>query len=94
MVRCYSNRNIEYEYVHYVFHRIEKNKDESSYKEKMNVLLIGLDSVSSSSFQRALPKTFKYLQSFDNFYHFKKYHSTGPSTPDTMVPFLSGKLKK
>ena len=90
MVRCYMDKTVEYEYVHYVIHRIEHNSEDSKYKERMNLFLIGLDSVSSSSFQRALPKTLKYLQSFDNFYHFKKFHATGPGTTYNMVPLMSG----
>ncbi len=90
MIKCFENSNVKYEYVHLVIHRKEKIKDESTYKNRMNVLLIVFDSVSASSFKRFLPKTLKFLQSFDNFYHFKKYHSSGPGTTYNMVPLLSG----
>ena len=91
MVRCFNQTAMAYEYIHYIFHTLQKNKDQSVYKKRMNVLMIALDSVSSSSFQRSLPKTHKYLQSFTNFYHFKKFHSAGPSTFHNMNPFLGGK---
>ncbi len=90
MVKCFENTNVKYEYVHYVIHRKEKIKDESIYKNRMNVLLISFDSVSASSFKRALPKTFKFLSSFDNFYQFKKYHASGPGTNWNMIPLLGG----
>jgi hypothetical protein len=48
------------------------------------------DSMSSSSFQRALPKTFKYLQSLTNFHHFAKFHTVGENTLPNLVPMLSG----
>ena len=91
VVRCYTKNTTIYEYVHYIVHRINKNKAESKYKERMNVLVIGLDSVSSSSFQRSLPKTLNFLRSFNNFYHFKKYHSTGVGSVHNLAPFLSGR---
>lgn len=71
---------------------MQKNKDQAKYKEKMNVLFIGLDSVSASSFLRALPKTLNFLKGFENFYHFKKFHASGPGTTYNMVPALSGNL--
>ena len=92
MVRCYKNDKMEYdyEYLHYIIHGVQKNKNEAEYKDKMNVILIGQDSTSDSTFRRALPKTFEFLKSFDNFYHFRKFHSVGASTTHNMYPLLTG----
>ncbi len=60
-VRCFDNNNtIVYEYVHYIFHPIRKGKDNPS--QKLNVLILIFDSVSASSFERSLPKTFRFLK--------------------------------
>jgi len=92
-VRCFdSNSKLVYEYVHYIFHPVKKKQVDSS--QKLNVLFLIFDSVSASSFKRSLPKTFKFLKSYNNFFHFTKHHTTGQNTLPNLVPMLSGKTSE
>ncbi len=54
MIKCFENSNVKYEYVHLVIHRKEKIKDESTYKNRMNVLLIVFDSETLSEIRNLL----------------------------------------
>jgi hypothetical protein len=90
-VKCYDDKMIlKYGYVHDIIHRIEKTKNILESKTKLNVLILIFDSVSASSFKRALPKTFDYLKTFANFYHFEKLHTVGQNTIPNIGPMLSG----
>ena len=57
--------------------------------QKLNVMIFILDGVSLSSFKRALPKTFNYLSTFDEFFLFEKHHVTGENTIQNLMPLLS-----
>ena len=76
--------------MHDIMHRIEKTKDKSAAKKKLNVMILIFDSVSASSFKRALPRTLNFLNSFDNFYMLEKQHTIGDNTIKNIVPMLSG----
>ena len=86
--RCYSmNKLIIYEYVH-TFLKL-KIKNERNIKNSFNVMILVLDSVSLSSMRRALPKSLKYLSSFENFFLFEKHHVTGENTFQNLIPMLT-----
>jgi hypothetical protein len=87
-VQCSDNKKYIYEYVHSILHRKNKNF-ENLINDKLNVLIIIFDSVSSSSFKRSLPNSLEYLKTFDNFYLFEKHHTTGQNTLPNLVPMLS-----
>ena len=79
-VRCFNKTRIAYEYVHAIVHRIEKIKQKIINEDKLNVLIVIFDAVSLSSARRAMPKTLKFLKSFDNFYLFEKHHTNGETS--------------
>ena len=93
-VACFSSRNktrrVEYEYVHTMIHRTEKLKDKGAASKRPNVLIMLFDSMSSSSFKRALPNTFRFLQNLTSFHHFSQFHTVGENTLPNLVPMLSG----
>lgn len=90
-VACYNKAGqVEYEYVHSVIFRKEKLKEKGASDRRMNVLIMVFDSMSSSSFKRALPKTYEYLLSLKNFHNFDKFHTVGENTLPNLVPMLSG----
>ena len=93
-VACFSSKNktrrVEYEYVHTLIHRTEKLKDKGAASKRPNVLIMLFDSMSSSSFERALPNTFRFLQNLTRFHHFSKFHTVGENTLPNLVPMLSG----
>ncbi len=47
-----------------------------------------MDSVSLASFKRFLPNTEKFLNSFGNFFLFKKHHTIGLNTFENLMPML------
>ena len=79
-VRCFNQTQIAYEYVHAIVHRIEKIKQNINSDDKLNVLIVIFDAVSLSSARRAMPKTLKFLKSFENFYLFEKHHTNGETS--------------
>jgi len=93
-VRCYDKSNkLIYDYVHYIIQPVKNNINvkEASTNQKLNVLFLIFDSVSSSSFKRSLPKTLNLLKGYDNFFHFTKHHTVGQNTLPNLVPMLAGK---
>ena len=56
---------------------------------KMNVLIIGFDSVSVSHFKRIFPKTYNFLTTLEKNIFFENYKKIGENTYPNMVPFLS-----
>ena len=62
-----------------------------SKNKKMNVLIIGIDSVSQNHLQRVFPKTFEYLNNLKNNVFFENYNKIGEGTyPNIAGAFLSG----
>ena len=70
-----------------------KRKEVNS--QKMNVLILGLDSVSTSHFKRIFPKTFSYLnnQTERNFI-FNNLNSVGSNTYPNMLALLAGMVEE
>ena len=81
------NYILAYEYVHAFIQKENKKKIDSG--KKINVLILIIDSVSQSSFKRALPKSFEFLKQFDNFFIFEKHHTIGTNTFQNIVPMLT-----
>jgi hypothetical protein len=67
-------------------------KLETNSLDKMNVLVLGIDSLSFNHFKRALPLTFKYLNDDlkDENIVYDNFNSVGQSTHPNIVAFLSG----
>ena len=57
----------------------------------LNVLVIGLDSVSHGSAQRKLPLVYKYLRDELGAYFFHGHSVTGDGTVEQMAPMLTGR---
>lgn len=66
----------------------------NSTKIKPNVLLIGIDSLSRSHFQRVLPKTYKFLTNLQHNHIFNQINSVGINTFPNMIPLLSGIIEE
>ena len=89
-VRCYIAKKIEYEYVHQIIQRKQVKNEKKRYNERLNVVIILIDSLSNAHAKRALPKTLDFLKSHENFFHFENMHSVGPGSSFNAVPMLSG----
>lgn len=79
---------------------LRKNDFKECFKQpnsspKMNVLIIGLDSVSSSHFKRIFPRTFAYLndQAERNFI-FENLNSVGTNTYPNILALLAGMVEE
>ena len=60
-------------------------------KEKMNVLLIGIDSVSHKHFERIFPSTFKFLkEELENNLIYDNFNSVAENTLPNLIPLLTG----
>ena len=60
-------------------------------KKKMNVLVIGLDSVAMNHFRRIFPVTYKYLtEQFEQNVFYERYNKIGENTYPNIVPTLTG----
>jgi len=67
----------------------------SNADQKMNVLIIGIDSVSASHFKRVFPKTFAYLSNdLANNVIFDHFNSVGFNTFPNIVPMLTGLIEE
>ena len=60
--------------------------------ERMNVLIIALDSMSHLCYQRKLPKTYDYIQKKLHTVILDGYNIVGDATTAAIVPLLTGKL--
>jgi hypothetical protein len=67
----------------------------SKTEQKMNVLIIGIDSVSANHFKRVFPKTFAYLnEDLENNVIFDHFNSAGFNTFPNIVPMLTGLIEE
>lgn len=57
---------------------------------KLNVLIMGFDSLSRMTFMRKLPKAYKKLQSLGAIV-LEGYNILGDGTPQALIPLLTGK---
>ncbi|MCL4129800.1 UNVERIFIED_CONTAM: hypothetical protein GTU68_007422, partial [Idotea baltica] len=60
---------------------------------KLNVLMLGFDSLSQISFMRTLPKTFRFLTQELKTNVLQGYNIVGDGTPQALIPILTGKTE-
>lgn len=60
-------------------------------ENKLNVLILGVDSVSRNHFYRQMPKTLRYLQNDLNAIEYLGYQRVGDNTFPNLIPVLTGK---
>jgi hypothetical protein len=64
-------------------------------EDKMNVIVIGLDSVSYPNLKRIFPLTYKYLlEESENNFIFENLNIVGENTYPNMLPLFSGVIKE
>ena len=64
--------------------------DKTRRKDKINVVILGIDSTSRAHAYRSIPQTMRLLKK-NGFVDFKGFHSVGPSTMYNMIALLTGK---
>ena len=72
-----------------VFDRIASKKQNRLKQRKLNVLMFGLDSMSHLSYQRKLPKTYRYLMELGAVV-MDGYNIVGDATTAAIIPMLTG----
>ncbi|XP_005103961.2 uncharacterized protein LOC101860834 [Aplysia californica] len=101
-VECYnSSRNLISKAHHYIVRNTAGQRNEQGemklhYKTKkrqMNVLMVGMDSVSSHMFKRAMPKTRKFLVSNLGAFEMKMHTVVGDATIPNRIAMLTGKSR-
>nr|XP_031846377.1 uncharacterized protein LOC116432971 [Nomia melanderi] len=60
---------------------------------KLNVLMLGFDSLSRNTFIRKLPKTYQYLKEDLGALVLEGYNIVGDGTPQALIPILTGKIE-
>lgn len=65
-------------------------KKSKTFINKMNVLILIIDSTSLNHFQRIFPLTFNYLKSLENNIIFKNYNVIASNSYPNMLPFFTG----
>lgn len=86
-VKCLNNfSNAVFENVYVIY---PTNNEIKSDPKKMNVLLLGIDSVSHRHFERIFSSTLSYLKN-NQFIIYKRYHSVGANTYPNLLAMLSG----
>ncbi|WAR28886.1 hypothetical protein MAR_014590 [Mya arenaria] len=74
-----------------VFSRIKKLSPKTDFQTRPNVLMFGLDSMSHLSWQRKLPKTYRYLKDVLGSVVLDGYNIVGDATTAALIPMLTGK---
>lgn len=73
-----------------VFQRVTGIVPKTDFQARPNILMFGLDSLSHLSFQRKLPKTYKYLQDDLGAVILDGYNIVGDATTAALIPILTG----
>lgn len=60
---------------------------------KLNVLILGFDSLSRNTFIRLLPKSYTFLKDQLHSLVLEGYNVVGDGTPQALIPFLTGKIE-
>ncbi|XP_078052258.1 uncharacterized protein LOC144478335 [Augochlora pura] len=60
---------------------------------KLNILMLGFDSLSRNTFMRKLPKTYQYLKDNLSALVLEGYNIVGDGTPQALIPILTGKIE-
>ena len=71
----------------------EEKKKEKNVKRPVNVIFLGIDSISRSHLYRSLPQTVSLMKKL-GFIDFKGYHSIAPSTLTNFMGFLMGLMRQ
>ncbi|OWF49683.1 uncharacterized protein LOC110451404 [Mizuhopecten yessoensis] len=75
-----------------VFQRI-KDSVKNKHATHLNVLMLGLDSMSHLSYQRKLPNTYRYLRDELDMVILDAYNIVGDATTAALIPILTGKTE-
>ena len=70
--------------------KFEEFKRSKKTRENLNIIMIGMDSMSRLNFIRAMNKTYKYLKNTLNAYDMTGYTQVGHNTLPNLIPMLSG----
>ena len=73
---------------------MKKLKTVKSQTTPLNILMIGLDSMSHMSYQRKLPKTYKFLREELGAVVLNSYNIVGDATTAALLPMLTGRWMK
>lgn len=90
-VKCYTQQNVLlYQHSHItVAERLNKSRRKNNSTSKLNVLLIGLDSISRLDMYRQMPKTVWHLHS-SSWVEMRGYNKIGDNTLPNLMALLSG----
>ena len=87
-----NNKHVRELFLHAVPHEnLLKREAKAEPGIPLNILIIGLDSVSHGSAQRKLPLVYKYLRDELGAYFFHGHSVTGDGTVEQMAPMLTGR---
>lgn len=94
-VRCFGKEDVEivYENTHSTFlvnENVKRKMTKSHSKKPINVLLIGIDSVSRLNFIRALPNTYKYVEE-NGWVPLKGYSKIDDTSLSNLIAILTGR---
>ena len=95
-VKCKSSvGNATYENLHSGIHRQESSvKSLPSNTMGLNVLILGMDSVSRVAWKRLFPKTYDYFERNLGGIILEVYNILGDGTPAALLPILCGKFEE
>ncbi len=72
-----------------------KTNEKMNNNNKMNVFILGLDSVSYNHFRRMFPKTFEYLnEKLEHNHFFEHHHSVAENTLGNLISLFSGVISE
>ncbi|OAD56073.1 hypothetical protein WN48_03813, partial [Eufriesea mexicana] len=98
-VKCESKTETEWHSIMVGVKNDPKVKKKSKWENvgkkalKLNVLMIGFDSLSRNTFIRKLPKTYKYVKEYLGALILEGYNIVGDGTPQALIPILTGKIE-
>ncbi|XP_014661548.1 PREDICTED: uncharacterized protein LOC106804739 isoform X3 [Priapulus caudatus] len=72
--------------------RCALNSASANSNERVNVILLGIDSVSRLAFHRQMPRTLRFLENEMGAFEMKGYNKVEDNTFVNLVPMLSGKF--
>ena len=91
VVKCGKYMNFEMKFLNSKSaQRKTSHWDKVGRHDKINVVILGIDSTSRAHAYRSLPQTMRLLME-TGFTDFKGFHSVGPSTVYNMIALLTGK---
>ena len=70
---------------------VKKKFQENLHKDKINVFLMGIDSISRLNLIRAMPETYKHLNQTDDWFELRGYNKIGDNTLPNLLAIFTGK---